>query len=639
MKYQLAVLCSDQVTKAGIRIPASVLMSGVEKHFKASIKAGLYPGTPSHIQHDMHRPIGWMETLGHIVDGAMVRLLGLLHEVETDDERAALRAMASAYWEHVHHDGMQAYQDELVRRVSPSEINDGTYLRIEAYVVSRPNLAAELYPDLFDASSDLVDKDGLTDYRALTTRMKQIQPGVFLDAERDLVLFAHRYFRRSLSHRNKLNDYFLKSFETTAADLDKVRPRLRLDPDLIGHSQTVTNLIEQEFWRGAPFTDDISSIPNGVAELKAGERHRYFEGVDKTQVWWKSPEERRQDDTLVEYRTFEIEELIENAAGGLENDSFGCRYAHSEYALSSSDITHFDGAIRAYSAEAYLDRIETAIDRAGKRSDYTKLFRFDGPMPVGRWKRLLSDFFRGNPLVPEYFGVPEVDGQQAANPQPDELVAPEPDLCAMIALEAPETLTGWDRTQRFMLEPVTMALPNGQSVEAFETGCAAVDQFFRSKIAFGDAISIGPTDGRLNLPRMVFGAAPEFPQYANDVIDGLTSALRDDIENSGVSSVAVALAWPHDGFITTLSLRGTAGLVEQALGRLFHVVDATKAASSWIEPLSQLIRELAPAAFPTDNLTGVFDRRLLYQHLHEAPIQMLVSDSIVQVLASGGMAK
>lgn len=155
MKYQLAVLCTDQVTKAGIRIPASELMRGIEKHFKASVKAGLHPGTPSHIQHDMHRPIGWMAPLGHVIDSAIVRLFGLLHEVETDEEKAALSSMTSAYWEHVHHAGMQSYQEELIRRVSPSEISNGTYLRIEAYVVSRPNLAAELYPNIFGEDSDL----------------------------------------------------------------------------------------------------------------------------------------------------------------------------------------------------------------------------------------------------------------------------------------------------------------------------------------------------------------------------------------------------------------------------------------------------------------------------------------------------
>ncbi|MBV1825576.1 hypothetical protein [Komagataeibacter oboediens] len=657
MKRKLVLLATDQVTKAGIRMPASELMRGVEKHFEDRIKTGLPSGFLSYIQHDMHRPLGWMSILGHVIDGAMVQMRGLLHEVETDDEKADLSTCISAFWDHFHHEGMQANREDLVRRVSPSNIDNGTYLRIEAYVVSRTNLAAELYPDLFNDGSDLVDKDGLTDYRALTKRMQQVQPGVFLDTARGLLLFAHRYFRRSFSHWNKLNDYFLNSFETAARDLDSVRPRLRLDPDLIGHPQTAENLMEQEFWRGPRFDDDISSIPSGVAELKAEELHRYTEGVDKTQVWWKSPETRRQDDTVVEYRTFEIEELVENEAAGLGSDSFGCRYAHSEYSSTSGDITHFDGAIRAYPAELYLDRIETSIDHAGKRSDYTKLFRFDGPMPVSRWKRLLSDFFRGNPLVPEYFGAPAVDVQQPTAPQPNESVTTEPDLCAMVALEALGTSKDWDHIQRFMpvpevvrfmlapevvrfmLAPEVMALPSGQSVHTFEIGHAAIEQFFRSKFAFNDAILIGSSDGRLNLPRMIFGDTPEFPQYMSHVVAGLASALRDDIENNRITGVAVALTWQYDGLLTTLSIRGVADLVERVLGCLFNVVDVTKAASEWIEPLSQLIKELAPTRLPTTNLTGILEQRLLYEHSYDAPVPMRVGESVAQTLASTGIAE
>lgn len=638
MKQEIVIIATDQINKAGICIPASELMSGVETHSKDSVKAGLPPGTPSYIQHDMHRPAGWMEILGHVIDGAMVRLFGVFHQVETDEEKTALNSITSAYWSHFHREGMQVYQEELVQRISPSQLGDGVYLRIEACVISRINLAAELYPNLFSHSSGLVDKDGLTDYRALTKLLKQVQPGVFIDDERGLVLFAHRYFRRSFSHQNKLNGYFLNSFDVASADLDKVKPRLRLDPDLIGHSQTVNFLLEQEYWRGPRFTDDIASLPSGVTELKADNRNRYFEGVDRTQVWWKSAESRTEDDKNIEYRTFEIEELIENSADSLGNDYFGCRYAHAEYSLSLNSITHFDGAIRSYAANNYLDRIDTAIDRAGKRSDYTKLFRFDGPMPVDRWKRLLNDFFRGNPLVPEYLGTSEADEQQPSAPPPDEPAATEPDLCAMIVLEAPQTSDDWNRVQRFMINSWEMTLPNGQIVHAFETGCAAIEQFFRSKIQFNDAISVEFSDGKLNLPQMLFGNSPDFPQYMIDVVTGLAPALRVDIENSRITGVAVAITWQHDGLLTTLSIRGLADLVERVLRRLFEVVDPTEAASVWIEPLSQLIKELAPTGFPTINLTGVLQQRLMYEHSYEEPLTMRVDASIAQALASVGVS-
>ena len=152
--------------------------------------------------------------------------------------------------------------------------------------------------------------------------MKQVQPGVFHDHDRDLLLFAHRFFRRSLSHRNKLNAYFLQSFDATARENSDLCVRLRLDPDLVGHPASTRNLIELEHWRGPLYSDDIAAIPNGVAEHKADERTKLYEGVDRTQVWWKAPESRRVDGQAVDYRTFEIEELIENPSGGLGDNQF-----------------------------------------------------------------------------------------------------------------------------------------------------------------------------------------------------------------------------------------------------------------------------------------------------------------------------
>jgi len=50
--------------------------------------------------------------------------------------------------------------------------------------------------------------------------------------------------------------------------------------------------------------------------------------------------------------------------------------------------------------------------------------------------------------------------------------------------------------------------------------------------------------------------------------------------------------------------------------------------------VSQLIKELFPSPLLTGNLTGVFDGRLLFENSHEAPVQMLVDDSILQALGS-----
>lgn len=614
MDQKLGIFATDKVDRHGTLIPASELMGAEERAQHFARERGLPPGCPSHVQHDMHRLIGWSKVLGHLIDGAMVRTIGLMNQVETDKERADLHKLAANFWQHHAHAGKEPLRNELSERVAPASLSDATYHQLEAYAAARPGLAAELYPDLFDLTSDLVDKDGLTNYRALLTRMKWLQPGVFLDQDRGLVLFAHRFFRRSLSHLNKLNDYFLASFGMAEKESSLLTARLRLDPDLVGHAETVTHLMEREYWHGPKFSDDVVSIPPGSSEHKASERVRYFEGVDKTHFWWKVPEVRNQNGADVAYRTFEIEELIDNASGGLRDGRYGCRYAHAEFSSAQSAITHFDGAIRAYPAEAYLERIEKSIDRAGKHSEYTKLFRFDGSLPVQHWKRLLSDFYRGNPLIPEYLGgeklqlEPENDSEAPVNVESAHIQNSEgEELCAFISLghEAVD--------QEIIVHTQCSQLGDGLEIQAAETGGGAIDTFLRCKVDLGNVATLFAIDGVLDLARISFGATEALPENLRVIVEGLAKGLAKDAADLALQKISIALSWPVDSLHVTLSLRGSPGEIENILNRFFTVIDPLKPPSTWIEALSDVIRQLSPRQMPTSNLQNVMEGTLIYK--------------------------
>jgi hypothetical protein len=74
MKHQLGFFASDQVNRANICIPASELMASEERGRAKREAQGLPPGTPSHIQHDMHRAIGWSRVLGREFKGVDGRI-------------------------------------------------------------------------------------------------------------------------------------------------------------------------------------------------------------------------------------------------------------------------------------------------------------------------------------------------------------------------------------------------------------------------------------------------------------------------------------------------------------------------------------------------------------------------------------
>jgi len=575
----------------------------------------------------MLRLNGWSHPLGLYVDSAMVRVLGLIEEPETEQERIELQSNAAAYWNLYHKEETDPFRNELIARIGPINLDHAEFLQMEAAVIARPGISAELYPEFFNQENGFVDKDGLTDYRHLLARMRQVQPGVFHDPRRDLLLFAHRFFRRGFSHCNKLNSFFLQSLVATAEGHTDLRVRLKLDPDLLGHPASARNLIELEYWRGPIYSDDIAEIPTGVAEHKADERSRFYHGIDRTQVWWKAPEHRDVDGAAADFRTLEVEELVENPAGGLGDDHFGCRYAHAEFSIDAEAITHFDGAIRAYSGDAYLKRIDTSINRAGKNTDYTKVFRFDGILAVSLWKRLLSDYFLGNDLIPEYLGAPaELD---EAVDLPDTLSAPtpastKPTLAALISL-TPGMISGPLRLDTELCYEVA-----GQAINFAEVGVGAVEAHVRSRIDLSTIATVGFRDDTLNLSRLIF-ASSDNQKIAFDVeVPALADALSKDAEAGLVSRAAIPLAWEFDGMLVSLTVAGQASKVASALRRLVTLVDPEVPPSDWIEALANVIAEIAPEEHPLIIWNGINRGVLAIDRPDVVPVQMRLPDSLMQ---------
>ena len=568
--------------------------------------------------------------MGLYVDSEMVRALGMIEEPETEQEKADLQSRAVAYWERYHREGAEPYRDELIARIAPADLSSACFLQMEAVVVERRGIAAELYPDLFTPGLGSVDKDGLADYRDLLQRMAQVQPGVFHDRGRDLLLFAHRFFRRSLSRRNKLNDYFLQSFDATARENTDLRARLRLDPDLVGHPKSARNLIELEHWRRPLYSDDIATIPNGVAEHKADEQSRLYGGIDRTQVWWKAPESRRADGQAVDYRTFEIEELIENPSSGLGDDQFGCRYAHAEFSADEAAITHFDGSVRAYAWEPYLERIETSIDRAGKHADYTKVFRFDGALAIPYWKRLLSDFFRGNNLIPEYLGAPVEVHEEPVDVSAQVRDAP---LAALISLE-PGSIAGPTHLCAELCQEVA-----GQIIPYVEIGVGEVEKHIRSQMDLSNIVAIGIRDDILNLSRLGFGPSDDLKATFDVEVSALATALRQDAENGLIRRAAIPLVWEDDGLLVTLTIAGDANKVTTVMQRLPTVVDPTQPPSEWIEPLADLIKATTPWQRSSVIWDGVDRGILAIGRTGIVEQQMLIPDAQMQLLLESGKLK
>lgn len=587
MQALRGVFATDGVNRANMLLPLSAIVESMESHISGCAASGRPVGMPSNISHDSCRPIGWCVSKSVLMTQGVARQLGVILTPETPEDIENIETALMIFRRWSRDDGVAPFADDLRARTADLEGPQTSFWYLEGAAIARPGLAAQAYPELF-AGGAFADKDGLTDYAELLARTRQVEPGVFHEPKRNVVLYAHPYFRRSLSRLNSLNSYFFDSFDPVAR-LPGVRGRLRLDPDLLGHPDSVRSTIECEYWRGPKFEDDIAAIKDGVTVHGADGLQRLYEALARTEIWWKAPEDRREDKGVRSVRTLEVEEVVDRSAGGLDDDCYGCRYAHAEYDIAAGVISHFDGAIRAYAGDAYLRRLDVSIDHAGKHSDYTKLFRLDGAVAVGDWKRVLSDYYRGNKLIPEYLGAPEDavlardDATAKAAPPPE-----RPALSALLSLDLPAEIDETAPGPRLVIGDLREV--GGQFLPCAEVGPGRLAQVMSGWTDRETNGTFTVEEPNADLSTIHLGGDPR-PAWAGAVAD-LAEAL--EAEAAELPRASVAFEWLWSGLQTILSVEGETRLVADLLRRTAEIVDPTVAPSDWIEPFRKAIWDIAP---------------------------------------------
>jgi len=386
MKRLTAVFNSSLVNLQRSMFPVSVLESTLEQSWKNP--------RPSNLGHDAHRPIGWAETLALHLQPKLTRLLGRISVVENAEEAAFAERLA----QHFHAERVAEVdpekRDRLHSQIKEHLSQNSSVFAANCVAYRDAGLARRVFADVFVRA----DKDGLVPVATL----HPILPGVF--GQDGLIFFAHPFFRRALSRLNTLNEPFLKRLQHLSID-PRLDLRIALDPDLVGLAETALTSIELQYWWGPHFSDELPNLPLGVTRHENDEIERTFNGISRTEFWWYQQKER----------TFECEEVLDNPSLGVSSDHFGCRFVHSIVDSITRTSKHLDGAVRMYDQEAMLSRLDVDLMHAGRRSQYTKLWRVDQEIDVPTWKALISDYFRDNHLVGEYLGGKE-EGDQLTRP-------------------------------------------------------------------------------------------------------------------------------------------------------------------------------------------------------------------------------
>ena len=356
---------------------------------------------PVYIAHDRTKPIGLTRLSGIYLEPGKAYVTNESYFIETDEERQSLKKYISSYDFNIfcseHNEQIEALKEKL-KGVLSDEFAIAPVG--QAVAIRDKEIVKKLFPEWTETF-----KDGLVNARELqavysvtkTGEKGCLIPGVYI---RDgYLLFAHYFFRRTLSVLNTTNEEFFNIFEKVKNNTD-VDIKLALDLDMIGLPGTETIQVEYQYIRGPLFNNDLSMIPEGVTCHENENYDNLLSNLLSTQFYWHVQDGKR---------TFECEELCDR-----ENISFderkeklwGCRYVHSMLESDSGIPIHLDGAIRIYDEEQILERIDTRTDisKCGKNSQYKKLWRIDNEIPIYLWKELISAFYRENSLIGEYFG-------------------------------------------------------------------------------------------------------------------------------------------------------------------------------------------------------------------------------------------
>ncbi len=590
MKQHFSVFASDAAGRDGMTFLPEAMLSSLVETWES--------GVPTLLGHDAHRPLGWSRMCGLFFEPGLTRLYGNTSIAETAQEAESLGVlMRSAQLQRC------ALLDDAaageLRRVIGRHLDgDEELVECNGTALLRNQLARDVWPELFGTA----DKDGLCSLSGL----EYLGQGVF--EQSGLLIYAHPYFRRSLSRLNAPNDTLLRLLKSSACHGEV---RVALDPDMVGLASTFTEYIEREYWRGPLFRDDITAIPAGVTVYVASEEDRHVRGIQRTECHWYSRDR---------LHVLEIEELRDIPTFGSSVDIYGCRYLHSIADETTGEIVHVDGAVKEYDEESMIGRLDADMLSSAKSPRYTKLWRVDGAISVHIWKSIISEHFRDNDMVGQYLrgqgpaAGGNTDTAEVADPESQE-DGPWKELLPRLPARGtgPRVTVTARPTMTGVTEPVVVPLEawhGGDTVRALvELGFIEVMKSLRKRgkpsVRASGVTYYQVEDDNTNWPLVFHSRASDMEA----TIDALIGVLNAWSARGQKGAVSVAVAFNRVNCAIQLAILGCTSDVVAALAKLRELCHAMDSDNyGWATQLAEYLANRYPPVQDRPPLTELWSR-------------------------------
>ncbi|MDR3652150.1 MAG: hypothetical protein P4L34_04180 [Paludibacter sp.] len=575
MKY-LGVFLSDQPSRDGIQFTISAL--------EDTIWQGSIVGTPTNISHDIHRTAGWSFTKGLFFAPNKVLVMGCTWVADSENDYEIISDAKSKYFTHHLNTQIQPHYTQFIDALKELYIEDkGKWFYNSIVLYGYNDIVFNAFPDL----SNQLDKDGLIEIQWFLDKFEHLSQGVFKKKDSDLAVILHPYFRKSTSIFNNFNWEFIDEFLSFAKVAD-VKIKIKIDGDFLGYAPSFITGMEFEYWWGPKYNDDISSIPSGLTTYGSSDYEKLYYNLVKTEFVWKN------DNDLY---TFEMEEVKNEPAPTLK-DTYTCRYVHSIYDSKNKSFNHFDGAIRAYDTDLMIDRLDKKMTEMGRRSQYTKLFRIDGSLPLSSWKSLVTKYLQGNPQIYEYFELqkPNIDLEK----QDETKTAFEKYLPYSINKGEGIRLYVSYREKvkkktinRYISSCDEILLENGKfkALEYFTVELVKAIRRVGASIDLpNDCLFIIPEDYYCNIPCITHGDT-NTQKLVNETVDGIKLLITQLLKNNSNEVISFSLSWDIDENEVLISFIGHIFDLDLWFKSFDSIPTHRDGFKSWLTAQSKFIKE------------------------------------------------
>lgn len=594
MKHLTGVYLTDGISKSGVRFSIGALEDALWQGYGRCV--------PSNIEHDIHRPLGVTRISALFLSHESTYLLGNTSLPETTEENRWMMATRTDYLNEKMIERVLRYSQEFNKEVS----NLGL-MKDECRMMSNGIVLYGYDSIVLDAFPFLrgeIDSDGLIYLSNLLQNFEYKGDGVFASKKNNLSVLVHPFLRRSLSRYNCFNKDFLK--ELFDSNTEETPVRIRVDLDYVGYTPSFKETQEFDYWYGPEYTDDISKIKEGVAAYDTNKTEYLFNQIKKTEFVWQDKDGKRQ---------FEMEEVTDVEAPTLSEGTYACRYLHSFYDTTTGMFDHFDGAIRSYDLEAICRRLENPITAMGHTAGYTKVFRIDGPLPIRKWKSLITHYLRGNQDIYRYFGenVPSVaQKQQPVNPL-SKYVPFVPKKGDGVRLLYSYHTKGEEGVERLYRDFDTCQLMEGivETTDLMAVDLAKCIRRCGGEMDYPNCRYISYRDNFHDLPEIFHGG--NNPASAIEkTLEGIKMLLKGLDSNGIEDSISFCLSWNLDDRKVKVSFMGAVPDMLAWVSSLGEIQTGREELKKWLETQAQYYKKNGQDTPSPINASYIHDNGIFY---------------------------